>query len=100
MEEVNYLRIFLSFAFILGLIGLMGWAVRRFDLGKLQGKLQAGKRLQVLEQLYLDPKRKIIILRCDNQEFLMVASATSEQLIPLPTSDPTSERGAHEPENA
>lgn len=87
MEDPDYLRAILSLGFVIGLILLAGWAGRKWDLRSLSQRLQYGKRLKVLEQLPLDARRKISIIQCDTQQYLLVSGAASEQLIPLSSSE-------------
>lgn len=83
MEDISLIRALLSLAFVLGLVLALGWVMRRWDMSKLAGKMQQGRRLQLCEQLYLDPRRKAVILQCDAQEYLVVLGAQSETIVPL-----------------
>jgi flagellar protein FliO/FliZ len=91
--ESNYLRAALSLIFVVGLILLSGWALRRWDVRAFGLAIRArqGARLKVLEQLPLDAKRRLAIIQCDNAEYLLVSGVASEQLIPLQTSQVTHE---------
>lgn len=83
MEDIGLLRGLLSLAFVVGLVLAMGWVLRRWDMSKLAGKMQQGRRLQLREQLYLDARRKAVILRCDEKEYLVVLGAQGEQFMEL-----------------
>jgi flagellar protein FliO/FliZ len=67
----------------------MGWALRRWDITKLTSKMQQGRRLQMLEQLHLDAKRKVALIRCDHQEYLLVMGVQGEQIIALASGENT-----------
>ncbi|MEW5703025.1 MAG: flagellar biosynthetic protein FliO [Pseudomonadota bacterium] len=93
MDVSQYLRFFLALAFVLGLIGLVGWAIRRFGFG---GRIPATKardrRLEVVEVLPLDARRRLLLLRRDDREHLVLLSAGQhadlliESAIPAPES--------------
>lgn len=74
MEEHALLRTLLALAFVLGLVGVLAWALRRWGASQFAAKLQEGRRLKLLEQLYLDPKRKLVLVKCDEREHLILLS--------------------------
>lgn len=83
MEEASILRAIVALAFVAALVGLMGWILRRWDISRLTRKLQEGRRLRMVEQLHLDAKRKVVLLQCDAQEYLVLFGAESEQWVAL-----------------
>ena len=87
METVDFSRFFLSLAFIILLIWLSAYLVKRFGLDrKLRGTTGAGGRLQISEVLYLDPRRKLILVRADASEYLLMLSGDQVTLVSaLPT---------------
>ena len=63
-----------ALAIVLGLIGLLVVAVRRFGPETLR-RLQvspAQRRLTVLETLVLDPSRRLVLVRFDRSEKLIL----------------------------
>lgn len=69
-------RMIAGLAFTLGLIGLCVVALRRYGpetLKRLQG-LQPGRerRLAVIETLVLDPARRLVLVRVDTEERLIL----------------------------
>lgn len=83
MEEYSLIRAILALGFVLGLVMLLGWAMRRWDVSKFTNKLQEGRRLRLREQLFLDPKRKAVILSCDDKEYLVILGMQGETVISL-----------------
>lgn len=81
MMEPGLLRAVLALIFVLGLIGVAGWGLRRWQGSRLSGLMQKGRRLVIEEQLYLDPRRRVILLRCDDQEHLLLLGAQQEHVI-------------------
>jgi flagellar protein FliO/FliZ len=72
-------------AVTLGLIGVAVVALRRFGpetLRRLQGS-RAERRLAVIETLVLDPARRLVLVRCDAEERLILLG--EGQLIPSPS---------------
>jgi flagellar protein FliO/FliZ len=68
----------------LGLIGLAAWAVRRYA-PQLMARLQAPRgerRLQVVETLVLDPARRLILVRVDDEERLILLGEGRELIEP------------------
>ncbi len=70
-------RMALALAVTLGLVGLCVVAFRRFGpetLRRMQG-FQTGRterRLAVIETLVLDPTRRLVLVRCDAEERLLL----------------------------
>ena len=76
MSIADIVRMILALAMTLGLIGLCVVALRRFGpdtIKRLQG-LQGGRerRLAVIETLVLDPARRLILVRVDAEERLIL----------------------------
>lgn len=73
----NIARMALALAVTLGLIGLIVVGLRRFGpetLRRLQG-MQSGRaqrRLTVVETLVLDPTRRLVLVRVDAEERLIL----------------------------
>lgn len=82
MESVDFSRFFLSLAFVIFLIWLSAFVLKRFGLDrKLRGATGASGRLQIAEVLYLDPKRKLMLVRADKKEYLLLVAGDTATLI-------------------
>ena len=90
MDTIDPYRFIFAFVFVIGLIGLSAFALKRYGAtssGKfLLGRtgLQLGKqegRVQVLETRYLDARRKLIIIRRDEVEHLLLLADNRELVI-------------------
>lgn len=77
----GYLQFAWALLFVLGLIGLTAVLVRR--LGLVRGLPRSGSRarLAVVEVTMLDPKRRVVLLRRDNVEHLLLLGASTETVI-------------------
>ena len=93
MDTLTYLRFPLALVFVLGLILLATLALRRFGWPSL-APAREGRRLQLVETLALDPKRRLILIRRDQVEHLVILAADGgtvvERAIPVaaPVSPP------------
>ncbi len=80
MELTDYLRFLAALAFVLALIGGLAWLLRRTGWG---GKVVTGRhgRLGVVEVAPVDAKRRLVLLRRDGVEHLVLLSPTRETVI-------------------
>lgn len=81
-DAFTYLRAILALAFVAGLIFLLAALLRKTGLDKrLTGNNAQDKRLSVSETLYLDPKRRLVLVKCGEQEHLLLLGASGDLLI-------------------
>ncbi len=82
LEFDTYLRFLMSLGAVLALIGAGAWAIKRFALerGLPVGRRDA-RRLQVVETLSLDARRKLVLLRRDGIEHLVLFGPSQELLV-------------------
>src|ERR1700732_2043805 len=73
-------RFFLAFLIVLGLIGATAGAVRRFGAGRLGGAGARGRqpRLAVIDYASVDSRRRLILVRRDNIEHLVLIGGTAD----------------------
>jgi len=76
-------RFFLAFLIVLGLIGLTAWAVRRFGTGRLGGAAARGRqpRLAVIDYASVDGRRRLILVRRDNVEHLLMIGGPTDVVV-------------------
>lgn len=73
MDLAEIARMLAALAVTLGLGGLTLVAVKRFaPLAVLKLKTPAERRLAVVESLVLDPQRRLLLIRCDGAEHLLL----------------------------
>lgn len=82
MDLEVYFRFLLALVFVLGLIAALAWAARRFGFGGnlLPIKGRSG-RLAVTESLMLDAKRRLVLIRRDDREHLVLVGPAGETVI-------------------
>jgi flagellar biogenesis protein FliO len=82
MELNEYTRFVVALAGVIGLIWLIAYGLKRTGMDKrLRGVTGQNGRLGVVDVLYLDPKRKLTLVRADNREYLIFISGETAQLI-------------------
>jgi hypothetical protein len=76
-------RFFLAFLIVLGLIGATAWAVRRFGSGRLGGAGARGRqpRLAVIDYASVDSRRRLILVRRDNIEHLVLIGGPTDVVV-------------------
>lgn len=72
MELSEILRFAAALVFVIGLIVACAWAAKRFGLVPSGRQTSMNKRLAVTETLTIDPKRKLMIVRHDDREHLIL----------------------------
>ncbi len=97
MSLENYLDYFIAFLFVLALIGLFAWITKSFLLGNgtmLGFFPEKIKRIQILETTGIDAKRRLLLVRRDGTEHLLLIGGPNDLVIeqgiqlPLPTQKP------------
>jgi flagellar protein FliO/FliZ len=75
-------RFFLAFLIVLGLIGAAAWAVRRFGSTRLGGTVRGRQpRLAVIDYASVDSRRRLILVRRDNIEHLMMIGGPTDVVV-------------------
>ncbi|MCK5295425.1 MAG: FliO/MopB family protein [Alphaproteobacteria bacterium] len=88
--DTQYINTVLALCFVLGMILLLAWAARKFNPNNIiRTKKQ---RISVVETAFIDSNRKLVLIRRDNKEHLIVTGGTQDLLvekdIPAPEPEP------------
>ena len=101
MDLGEYFRFFLALGFVLVLIAGLAALVRRSGLGNRLSMAPSGsgeRRLALVEVRPLDAKRKLVLLRRDDREHLVLLGAGNDLLIesgiPAPPARPAAAAAA------
>ena len=82
MEFDTYIRFILALIFVLALIGLLAWAARRFGIARNAPHVGSkNRRLVVIETASLDSKRRLVLVRRDTTEHLLLLGVTGDLVI-------------------
>jgi flagellar protein FliO/FliZ len=100
MNFLDFLRAVLALAVTIGLIGLAGWAARKYApglLARLQARAGEKRRLEVVETLVLGPAQRLLLVRVgDAQRLILLGEGREltppahapEQALPHPPIEP------------
>ena len=82
MEFSTYLRFILVLVFVLGLVFLLAWVLKRFGYTGVVGKAQS-RRLRIIETALLGPKHRLVLIRRDDVEHLLVLGPNHEAVVEI-----------------
>jgi flagellar protein FliO/FliZ len=98
MDFDVYLRFMFALVLVLALIGALTWAARRFGLGaQLTPNTGKSPRLAIVEVRAMDSRRKLVLVRRDACEHLVLLGPSQDLLLesgipapaPLPKAEPS-----------
>jgi flagellar protein FliO/FliZ len=91
LSLTDYLRFFLALGVVLGLIALTALMAKRLGFGNQTGMGRGTRRLGMVESLMIDSRRRLILVRRDSTEHLILVGPTSDLLVEtgIPASAPT-----------
>jgi flagellar protein FliO/FliZ len=102
MEASTYLRFLASLALVLGLIFAATWAVRRWGMGLMTARPArtgaGGRRLALVDAISLDGKRRLVLVRRDDREHLLLLGADGDLVIEQNCAAPKFEIPSPQPE--
>jgi len=81
MDYVVYVNAFLALIFVLGLIGIVAFIFKKFSHGNFTHSTKNKKRLSLQEVFYIDAKRKLVLVKRDDVEHLILLGANSESVV-------------------
>lgn len=87
MDILDFVRMVLALAVTVGLIGLAAFVAKRYApdmLARLQARRGAERRMKLLETLVLDPTRRLVLVRVDEEERLILLGEGRELIEPRP----------------
>lgn len=81
MNPESYLQAVLGLLFVLGLIGLAAMLARRFGLAPAVRPDRGLRRLAVVESIALDARRRLVLLRRDGVEHLVILGPSADLVV-------------------
>ena len=83
MEFADYARFLFALLLVLGLIGLLAVAAKRFGLTPkiIRNPNKKDQRLAVVDMTAIDGKRRLVLVRRDDVEHLILLSPTAETVV-------------------
>jgi flagellar biogenesis protein FliO len=71
-----------SLLFVIGLLGLFAWAIRRFGLIPGQSAVKSGtKQIEVLESKMLDGRNRLMAVSWRGKQFLLATNPSGTRVI-------------------
>ncbi len=83
MDLESYLRFLAALILVVALIGAAAWAARRLGFaGRLPSvRGRAARRLGVVEYMALDPKTRLVLVRRDDTQHLLLLGAAGPVVV-------------------
>src|SRR3954468_4412550 len=80
MDNLLLAKFIAGIVFVISLMLLLAWALKKSGLGGVAlGK--PSRRLQVVETLPVHHKRRLVLVRCDEKEYLLMLGHDSETVV-------------------
>ncbi|MFM2044775.1 MAG: putative flagellar assembly protein FliO [Pseudomonadota bacterium] len=83
MTVADYLRFVLALAFVLALVGVFGLVLRRYGpmAGLAMSRSRGERRLSLVEVLPLDARRRLVLVRRDGVEHLLLLGMENDLVV-------------------
>lgn len=97
MEWAVLFKAILSLVFVLGLLLLTLWTIKYLEVNSAKcrffKKLADQRRLNVIETKRLDSKNSLVLVRCDNKEYLLLLGNSNVVLEQAVSVKPSKSKG-------
>lgn len=81
-ELPQIVRLLIALGIVIAMMGGLAWVVRKLGLATpVSIKSDDKRRLEIVESLPMDARRRLVIIRCDGREHLVILSATGETVV-------------------
>ncbi|WP_419797457.1 MAG: FliO/MopB family protein [Terasakiella sp.] len=81
MEISDYLRFVFALAFVISLIGILAFIAKRYGMGYRNVPRTAKKRLGISEIMPIDGKRRLVLVKRDEREHLLLIGGTTDLVV-------------------
>ena len=81
MDALLFLKFLSVFVFVITLMLLLSWGLKKVGLGGPMMKKAGKRRLKIVEFLPIDHKRRLVLVRRDDREHLLVLGPDSETVV-------------------
>lgn len=96
MDGEAYYSILLALVFVLALILLLAWLARRFGIGSAVAmRTGAARRLRVSEIAAIDAKHRLVLVRRDDVEHLLLLGPGADTLVEAGIAAPEDDDTGH-----
>lgn len=81
VQDIMYIKFALAFVVVIGLMYLLAFALKKFGLAERSVLTGGKRRLKVVEYISLDARRKLVLVRRDDVEHLLVVGGQGEVVV-------------------
>lgn len=100
LNAIWFLKCIFAFAFVIALMYLLSWGLRKLGVAG-QGMLPGGRRrMKIVEYLALDHRRRLVLVRLDDSEHLIVLGPQGETVVQAGLLAPKEEQKPQEQKDA
>lgn len=92
---MDILKLLASLIFVVALMGGLAMLIRKLGLAENARVSGTVKRLKIVESLPLDPRRRAVLLRCDDKDHLVIIGPNGETVVKTdlkPVKDPVKDK--------
>ncbi len=82
-SDISWLRVFFAFSVVLALMAGLNIALRHIGQRGLFFRARSGekRRLHIVESMALDAKRRVVLVRCDAREHLLLLGGQNDIVV-------------------
>lgn len=78
----QFLKLIIALAVVLSLMGGLAFILKKLGLAAQIPNTRSDKRrLKIMESLPLDARRRLVIIKCDDKEHLIILGANNETVV-------------------
>ena len=81
MDISDYLRFVFALAFVIALIGMLAFLAKRYGMGYRSVVKNGKRRLAISEIMPLDTKRKLVLIKRDDKEHLIMIGGNHDMVV-------------------
>lgn len=81
MDELLLVKFFSAFVFVITLMLLLSWIMKRFGSSASRKAGGNKRRLKIVEFMQLDHRRRLVLVQRDNREHLLLLGSQSETVV-------------------
>jgi flagellar protein FliO/FliZ len=80
-DPSQFLRLLAALGFVLALMGLLAFILKKIGIGGISAVPGTKKRLKIIEAMPLDARRRLVLIQRDNKQHLVILGANSETVV-------------------
>lgn len=81
MDITDYMRFVFALGFVIGLFALLAYLAKRYGFGYRGVDKSGRRRLSISEVMPLDGKRRLVLVRRDEREHLLLIGGESDLVV-------------------